>query len=456
MRANDAPCSKGRHFPGRPAMNANLSAPSPHASPVHDLLGFIDASPTPWHAVATLVQRLQAAGFTALDERDAWSLRAGDQRYVVRDDSALIAFRVGHDADAAFRIIGAHTDSPGLRVKTQGVHASGGYVRLNCEIYGGPILATFTDRDLMLAGRVQLRDDRDPRGWRSALYRSPSALVRLPNLAIHLNRGVNEDGLKVHKHRELNLLLQTLGQQTPREHLLALLADALNVSAADILGFDLLVADTQASAFFGANQEFIAARQLDNLASCHAAVSALLATDRTPANTQVIALFDHEEVGSESLPGAGGTLLPQVLQRIAAPASSEAFARRAADSWLMSADMAHAAHPSHPDCFDGHHNLTVNNGPALKINASQRYATTSEGEALFRLLCTRHNIPHQAYVHRADLSCGTTIGPISAARLGIRTFDVGAPMWAMHSARESAGAHDHQHYIALMQAFLAY
>jgi len=426
---------------------------------VEALLGFIQRSPTPWHAVAEARARLLVDGFTELQECNSWSLKVGGKYLLIRDDSSLIAFVVGRDSiNAGARIIGAHTDSPGLRVKAQGAQDNGGYLRLNCEVYGGPILATFSDRDLALAGRVLVRDGKGRDGVRTALIDSIRALVRLPNLPIHLNRSVNEDGLKLHKHRELNLLLASFNEAlAARDQFNDWLANEAGCTRADLLGFELLAYDAQPGAFFGRDEEFIASRQLDNLGSCHAALDAIV---RAPAQTatKIIALFDHEEVGSGSYHGADGDFLQQVLLRIAQAATTDADApaKLLANSWLMSADMAHAWHPSHQDCYDGLHHLKVNAGVALKINSSQRYATNALGEALFMQLAERAKVPVQKYVHRADLACGTTIGPISAARLGIRTLDVGVPMWAMHSARESCGAHDQGHYMDLMRAFFAH
>ena len=426
-------------------------------SETHDLLHFIEGSPSPWHAVANAISRLSAKGFMLLHEREVWALQPQGRYMVARDDASLIAFVLGSDINKGFRIIGAHIDSPGLRVKANGAHDSAGYLRLATEIYGGPILATFTDRDLLLAGRVVLRESTALDGIKTVLVRLDDALVRLPNLAIHLNRNVNDDGLIIHKHTDLNLLLSALSDgDTPSQRLRELLATTSQCSADAILSFELCATDAQAPNFFGAQKEFIASRQLDNLGSCHAALAAiesLSATDTTP----VIALFDHEEVGSESTTGAAGNFLEFLLQRITQACSNagDTLARASASSWHISADMAHAHHPSHNDCFDGLHHLKANGGVVLKINASQRFATSAIGEACFTQLCERAGAPMQKYVHRADLACGTTIGPVSSARLGIKTIDIGIPMWAMHSARESEGAHDHPHYINVMKVFLA-
>ena len=420
------------------------------------LLDYIDASPSPWHAVATAQAQLQSAGYQQLNERDAWKLKPGGRYLAVRDDAALIAFVVGKaSAEVGFRIVGAHTDSPCLRVKTQGASAASGYLRLATEVYGSPILATYTDRDLLLAGRVIVRDAKAPDSLRTVLVRLDQAMVRLPNLPIHMNRTVNDDGLKVHKHTGLNLLLAGIAnEKNAAAEFMQLVAKAAGVAADEVLGFDLCAIDGQPGAFFGQNKEFIAVRALDNLASCHAATMALC--DTGPAkHTSMIALFDHEEVGSESRTGAAGTFLQEVMARILATENSapDTMARAVARSWHLSADMAHAHHPAHPECFDHLHALKVNAGVALKINASQRYATNASGEAFVAELARKAGVELQKYVHRADLACGSTIGPISAARLGLRTVDIGAPMWAMHSCRESAGALDQDPYIKLMQTF---
>lgn len=421
------------------------------------MLDYIAQSPTPWHAVDTTIAALNKAGFRELHERDTWSLNTHKGYYVVRQDASVIAFVVGANTrQAGFRVVGAHTDSPGLRVKTSGAQENGGYLRLNCEVYGGPILATFTDRDLALAGRVLIRDPNHKDGIRAELYDSKRPLVRLPNLPIHLNRGVNDDGLKVHKHKDLNLLMSALQQALPAKDAFSQwLCQQIDIDRTDLLGFELLPYDAQPGAFFGTDNEFVAVRQLDNLASCHAALEALLSASKTDA-TQVIALFDHEEVGSTSYSGADGSFLHDTLSRIVhgAEHTHDSLSRSLANSWLLSADMAHAWHPSHSDCYDGLHHLKVNQGVTLKINSSQRYATDGYGEAFFVKLAEQADVPTQKYVHRADLSCGSTIGPLSASRIGIRTLDVGVPMWAMHSARESAGAQDQLHYLTFMRAFL--
>lgn len=430
---------------------------SPEArTQAQDLLDFIDASPSPWHAVATAGQRLLAQGFTRLDETERWQLESGGRYFVVRGGSSVIAFVLGRDAvaESGFTLIGAHTDSPGLRLKPRAAHASEGMVRLGVEVYGGPILATFADRDLSLAGRVNVRT---AAGHEMRLLRIDEPLVRLPNLAIHMNREVNEQGLKLNKQTELPLIFSVAPDDVAADtHFVGHIAGRLGVEAKDVLTAEFNVYDTQKGAFWGAEQEFIADSQLDNLGSCHAALSALLAT-ANPATTCVCAFFDHEEVGSGSAVGAGGSLVSDVIQRILASQDLDEQDRQRAmaRSVFVSADMAHAYQPNFPNAYEPHHHVLVNAGPVIKTNVNQRYSTGADMAAWFAMLCENAGVPCQQYAHRTDLGCGSTIGPIVAARLGIASLDVGSPMWAMHSLRESAGVLDHGYMIRAMQAAFA-
>ncbi len=433
-----------------------MTIPASTRQQAQDLLDFIDASPSPWHAVATCEQGLQAAGFARLDETERWTLQAGDKRYVVRGGAAIIAFVVGRAAlaESGLRIIGAHTDSPGLRIKPKPVEAVGGMVRLGVEVYGGPILATFADRDLSLAGRVHVRT---ADGFTTRLVRFADPLLRLPNLAIHMNREVNESGLKFNKQSELPLLLGVAEEGVKADaRFRQPIAAALGVEPDDLLTWELNAYDTQKGSLWGADREFIADGQLDNLASCHAALSALLATDQ-PAATCLCAFFDHEEVGSESAAGAGGSFIADVLARLAGNAGLDAEDQRRmlARSFFISADMAHGWHPNFPAAYEPCHHALVNAGPVIKSNANQRYSTNGETAARFMALCAKAGVPCQQYAHRTDLGCGSTIGPIVAARLGIPSVDVGSPMWAMHSIRESAGVLDHGYMIAALSAAFA-
>lgn len=416
---------------------------------VDDLFDFIDRSPTPYHAVEQARARLEAAGYSRLEESETWSLSAGDRRYVVRAGGSLAAFEVGSapPSSAGFRVIGAHTDSPNLRIKpSPDVHANG-YHQLAVEPYGGVLLYTWLDRDLSLAGRVSLRTKT---GTETRLVDFGRPLLRVPSLAIHLYREIHEEGLKLNAQKHLVPLLG-LGQY---ENFVDLLCAELGGKGTkpkpkDVLAWDLMTYDVQPSTRSGANGEFIHAARLDNLASSHAGLTALTEAGGKgrAAATRVVVLYDHEEVGSRSSQGAAGTFLSDTLVRIVAGARAGAgdpqdMARAVSQSWLISADMAHAVHPNYADRHEPGHRPTIGAGPVIKTNSNQSYATDAESAGFFTMLCGRVGVTPQNFVARSDLGCGSTIGPISAARVGIRAVDVGNPMLSMHSCREMAGSGD--------------
>jgi aspartyl aminopeptidase len=424
-----------------------------------DLLDFIDASPSPWHAVASIEGRLQAHQFQRIQESEAWSLASGGRYYVIRDDSSIAAFVIGKQALAAtgFKILGAHTDSPSLRVKPQPLLDSDKLLRLAVEVYGGPILATFADRDLSLAGRIAyLNSDGN---IASQLLRFEEPLLRLPNLAIHMNRSVNEDGLKLKKQSELPLIFSaSVEHQLPADRFRQLLEQVSNIAAERILSWELNAYDTQKGTLWGDGQLFYADSQLDNLASCHAGLTALLDPSTLDADsTLVCAFFDHEEIGSESCKGAAGSFLPDVLERIANAVGNnpDDYRRALANSFMISADMAHAYQPNFPGAYEPGHKIIVNHGPVIKVNVNHRYASECISEATFIRICQQAEVPYQKYAHHGDLPCGSTIGPIASAKLGIRSVDVGSPMWAMHSIRESAGVLDHAYMIRALRGFFS-
>lgn len=421
------------------------------------LLDFIDRSPSPWHAVDSTIAILQQYGFQVLSEKERWQLTAGERYYTVRDQSSIIAFVAGKQppSESGYRIIGAHTDSPGLRIKPNPVQKRKEYLRLGVEVYGNPILATFADRDLALAGRVSIKNGDGPQAFESHLLRIDEAIVRLPNLAIHLNRGVNKEGLKFNAQEELPLIYSLADNSGA--NFKGFIAERLQVDETAILAWELAIYDTQPGAFFGVNQQFISNSQLDNLASCHAALLALGTTlDRAYDATQIIAFFDHEEVGSCSAKGANGSFLKDLLQRISATLDdgTQAHHQAVANSYLLSADMAHAWHPNFTNRYEPEHLPIINGGPVIKSNSNQRYTTDAHTEALFIAICEAAQVPCQRFINHSNLACGSTIGPMSAAKTGIRSLDVGNPMWAMHSIRESAGAADHAHMIHAMAGFL--
>ncbi len=405
-----------------------------------DLLAFIEAAPTPYHAVFEVAGRLSQAGFRRVSERESWQLGPGDRAFVVRSGGSIAAFELGtkSPAEAGFVIVGAHTDSPNLRLKPKPELTAHGYEQLSIEVYGGVLLSTWLDRDLGLAGRIVLEDGS------TRLVRLPGVFCRVPNLAIHLNREVNSGGLSLNAQTQL-LPVAALEVEGGGLELMERVAAAAgaDVTPQLIRGSDLCLFDTQAPALGGARGELIHSARLDNLSSCHAALAALLAGKQGEA-TRVVVLYDHEEVGSESASGAGSQFLESVLVRLLGSYAAErdGFARAISGSLLVSADMAHAVHPNYADKHDKLHRPQLGKGPVLKVNASQRYATDGPSAARFRSACGRAGVEPQHFVSRNDIGCGSTIGPIAAAGLGLRTVDVGGPMLSMHSCRELAAAAD--------------
>ncbi len=415
--------------------------------PVQDLLQFVNRSPTPFHAVAETVARLKSQGYRRLDEAEAWKVDAGDKVYVVRGGGSVAAFHLGSapPPEAGFRLVGAHTDSPNLRVKPNPELKKAGYGQLGVEPYGGVLLHTWLDRDLSLAGRVSLADG----GARLVDFRRE--LLRVPSLAIHLNRTVNTEGLKLNAqtHMAPILVLNELGEINLR----ALLAEELgDAKAEDVMGWDLMAYDVQPATRSGRSREFIHAGRIDNLASCHAGLSALLSTGGDAEMSRGIVLYDHEEVGSRSAQGAASDFLRSCLQRLSGD-STEGFHRAVAKSFLISADMSHALHPNYADLHEPMHQPVLGGGPVVKINVNQSYATDGESWASFERWARDANVNTQRFVVRSDQGCGSTIGPITAAELGIRTVDVGNPMLSMHSCREVAAASDVPQMIEVMKRF---
>jgi aspartyl aminopeptidase len=432
---------------------------------VADLLAFLDRSPSPYHAVAEAVRRLEAAGFARLREEDAWRLEPGARCAVVRGDGSLIAFQIGSEspAEGGFRIVGAHTDSPNLRLKPRPDRAAQGYRQLAVEPYGSPLLHTWLDRDLSLAGRVtfRARGDDDRPALRTALVDFQRPLLRIPNLAIHLQRELKKDGFELNAQQHLPPVIGLDGAPALAELVASELraAGTASVEPADLLGFDLMAYDVQPSCVAGARGEFILAPRLDNLASCHAALCALqdAAAAGVGRATRVVALYDHEEVGSRSAVGAAGPFLAEVLERAVAgfkDGAPQGLARAVARSLLVSADMAHAVHPNYAEKHEPDHRPVVGGGPVIKVNANQSYASDAETVARFAALCADVGVEPQHFVARSDLGCGSTIGPITAARVGLRTVDVGNPMLSMHSCRELAGVADVAPMIDVLGAFL--
>jgi aspartyl aminopeptidase len=416
------------------------------------LIDFLKASPTPFHATSSLAQRLEAAGFVHLNERDSWHTEAGGRYFVTRNDSSIVAFKLGMRSplEGGMRLVGAHTDSPCLRVKPQPELQRQGFFQLGVEVYGGALLSPWFDRDLSLAGRVTYRRDGKVE---SQLIDFQCPIAVIPNLAIHLNRDANQ-GWAINAQKELPPILAQLAGSDAADFR-ALITDQLarehDFSADAVLDCELSFYDTQSAAVIGLNGDFIAGARLDNLLSCYAGLQALLAAP--DEESCVLICTDHEEVGSSSTCGADGPMLEQVLQRVLP--GGDSFVRTMQRSLLVSADNAHAVHPNYPDKHDENHGPKLNAGPVIKINSNQRYATTSETAGFFRHLCLENEVPVQSFVTRSDMGCGSTIGPITASKVGVRTVDIGLPTFAMHSIRELAGSHDLAHLVKVLTAFYA-
>lgn len=410
------------------------------------LCEFIDASPSPFHVCETAAARLLAAGFTELSESDPWP--ASGDHFTVRSGS-LIAWRSTDDPAAPFRIVGAHTDSPNLRVKQHPDRFVSGWQVVALQPYGGAWLNSWLDRDLGLSGRLSVRTGNTVEHH---LIRIDEPILRVPQLAIHLAE--DRKGVELNPQRHVNAVW---GVGTQARSFLAHVAARAGVGADDVLGFDLMTHDITPSRLAGVDGELVSAPRLDNQATCYAGLEAFLGAAAAPDVVPALVLFDHEEVGSQSDHGAQSELLLTVLERItlAAGGGREDFLRRLPESMVASGDMAHATHPNYPDRHEPGHLIEVNGGPVLKVQPNLRYATDGRTAAAFALACAQAGVPLQRYEHRADLPCGSTIGPMTAARTGIPTVDVGAAQLAMHSAREVMGAADVADYSAALAAFLS-
>ena len=392
---------------------------------------FVAASPTSYHAAAEVAALLLNAGFTELHEADPWpALDAGEGAFT-RRDGAIIAWRAGADVTASspVRVLGCHTDSPGLVLKPKPDFSAHGWAQVGVEVYGGPLLSTWFDRDLALAGRLVTSD-----GSEHLVH--TEAVARVAMLAIHLDRDA-ADGITVDKQRHMQPVIG-MGSVSVGE----LLADAAGVEAADIAGADVRLVDAQSPALLGASSELLASPRLDNLSSVYAGLVALIAGDSAGAvasdTIAMLAAFDHEELGSETRSGASGPFLEDVIVRlrVGLGASAEEASRAMSQSWCLSADAGHSVHPNYAEKHDPNVQPVAGGGPMLKVNAKQRYATDAHGEALWQRLCEHAGVPSQVFVSNNTVPCGSTIGPLTATRLGMRTLDAGVPLLSMHSIRE--------------------
>ncbi|RNE62253.1 M18 family aminopeptidase [Cryobacterium tepidiphilum] len=417
---------------------------------IDDFARFITASPSSYHAAAAVAERLASAGFRHLDEQAEWDGEPGGC-YVVRDGAVVAWFQpAGAGPTTPFRILGAHTDSPGFKLKPRPTIAAYGWLQAGVEVYGGPLLNSWLDRELEFAGRLVTH------GGTEHLVRT-GPFLRIPQLAVHLDRDVNSNGLKLDKQRHLTPVYG-VGDGSEAD-VLGHLAALAGLAPGDVAGYDIHTADTAAPARFGRDQELFAAGRMDNLSSVFAGLEALVDVADAPSagHISVLAAFDHEELGSASRSGASGPMLDDILTRIGAGlgASASDRLRAYAASWCVSADAGHAVHPNYPERHDPVNQPVAGGGPLLKINANQRYATDAHGAALWKRLCDAAGVAYQEFVSNNQMPCGSTIGPLTATRLGIRVVDVGVPLLSMHSARELCHVNDPVALSAAVGAFFA-
>ncbi|QGU96136.1 M18 family aminopeptidase [Clostridium bovifaecis] len=421
-----------------------------------ELIDFIYESPTAFHAVENVKNTLKESGFKELREEERWKLEKGKKYFMIKNHSALIAFTVGKEKiqESGFKIIGAHTDSPSFRIKPNPEMTSeNSYIKLNTEVYGGPILNTWLDRPLSIAGRVILKSNNilHPE-VRFVNIKKPIMII--PNLAIHMNRKVNE-GIELNKQVDTLPILGLINESFEKDnYLMKIIAEELKVNYENILDFDLFLYEYDKGNIIGINDEFISSSRLDDLEAVHGGVQALINAGASKA-TNVLVCFDNEEVGSATKQGADSEMLSNILERVvlALDGDREDFFRALSKSFIISADAAHAVHPNKGEKSDPTNKPLINKGPAIKIAASQSYTSDSDSTSIFAALCEKAEVPVQKFVNRSDERGGSTIGPISSTHINIRSVDIGIPMLAMHSIRELCGVMDHYYVSKAFEEF---
>ena len=427
------------------------------------LLNFLDASPVNFFAVRNIIAELEAAGYRRFDvQRPLGAVAAGDKFYATKNDSSVFAFHIGSQplADVGFHLFCAHADSPTFRIKPAAeMTCEGGIVKLNTEVYGGPIMSTWFDRPLTIAGRVIVRGSHalEPE---TVLIHVRRPLLQISNLAIHFNRQVN-DGVKLSKQKDMLPILGIVKDELERGNLLMdIILEEVNkerkAKASDILDFDIYLADAQPACTFGAHDEFISSGRLDDLSMCFAGLEAMLATSaEAPAVTNVLAIFDNEETGSQTKQGAASPFLASLLKRIAIAQSQseEAFYQAVERAFMVSADNAHAWHPNYSDKYDPTNHPMLGGGPVIKFNAAQKYASDAVSAAVFAEICREADVPCQRFVNHSDVAGGSTLGNILASSLPLRGVDMGNPILAMHSCRETGAVADHEYAVRAFTQF---
>ena len=414
---------------------------------------FLDRSRSAFHAVELIAEQLKKAGYQELNEQAAWRLVKGAGYFVRRQDSSIIVFKtaVSPVEDGGFRIAGAHTDSPGFRIKTDSENAKAGTVRVSVEAYGGPIRSSWFDRELGMAGRVLINRDT---GLETELFCTESPCALIPNAAIHLNREINK-GVEHNIQNDMKAILTvTVAEAEVRGYVRRLVAQKKGVPMDSVYDYDLFLFPAETAQFVGDKGDMFMSGRIDNLAMAHAIITAIVEAEKN-SSTLVGALFDSEEIGSQTWQGARSSFLRDILHRIAicGGGGEEEFLRALAGSFMISGDAAHAAHPNYIEKYDADFAPELNMGPVVKIHAGQAYTTNAETGGRFLALCRRKNIPAQRFYNRSDMSSGSTIGPLSSSRLGVPSVDIGSAIWAMHSARETAGVKDQDYMKAALVAF---
>ena len=422
------------------------------------LIDFINKGKTAFQSTHEIKNILDENGFSEIKEEDKWNLKKGGKHYIVKNNSALIAFEIGTGEieEDGFRLIGAHTDSPGFRIKPNAeIKVEGHYIKLNTEVYGGPILSTWFDRPLSIAGRVTLKGE-NPFKPKVELLDINKPILIIPNLAIHMNRSIN-DGYEYNKQKDTLPLLTIVKEELEKEqYLIKLISETLKVEISDILDFDLFLYEYAEGMVFGPNDEFISCGRLDDLWMVFAGLKALAESKEIKA-TKVLVALDNEEIGSLTAQGANSSILETVLERIALGLRKERedFKRALSNSIMISADLAHAIHPNYIEKCDPTSKPKLGMGPVLKIAAGGSYSTDSYASAVFKGICEKAKVPCQVFVNRSDLRGGTTIGPITASKLNIPVIDMGAPILSMHSIRELAAVIDNEYTIRAFTEFFS-
>ena len=424
---------------------------------VKRLLDFLNASPVNFLAAKNTASELEQAGYRRLDpQMPIGEVKAGEKFYVTKNDSSVYAFHIGHKpmADAGFRMICAHCDSPTFRIKPNAeMTCEGGIVKLNTEVYGGPIMSTWFDRPLTIAGRVIVRGE-DALHPKTLLLHVKRPLLQISNLAIHFNREVN-DGVKLSKQKDMLPILGIVSEELERGNLLMnVICGELDIKPEDILDFDLYLADATPACTFGVHDEFLSSGRLDDLSMCFAGLEAMTATETTDM-TKVLAIFDNEETGSQTKQGAGSPFLSMMLKRIALAqsGSEEAFYQAVERAFMISADNAHAWHPNYSEKYDPTNHPVLGGGPVIKFNAAQKYASDAVSAAVFAEICREAGVPCQRFVNHSDVAGGSTLGNILASSIPLRGVDMGNAILAMHSCRETGSTADHIYCIKAFTKF---